>query len=117
MHSGHAEHSHVHFSSSSVPATAGVDFSNSPVQAVFGPGDSVMSVEIPITVDSFIEMLEFFEVVATLGASAPANAQIVSPDQATVFIIDGTFALVTTGNKALPSLLIVTTVWVYLMYV
>ena len=81
-------------SSSSVPATADVDYSSDAVDAVFGPGDTTVYVDIPITVDSILEKLEYFNVEAALGLGAPSDAQIVSPDMAAVFIMDGRLWLV-----------------------
>lgn len=80
----------------SVPATADVDYSSGAVNAVFGPGDTTVYVEIPITVDGILEKLEYFNVEATFGAGAPTDAQIVRPDTATVFIMDGRLACVIT---------------------
>lgn len=76
-------------SSPTVPATAGDDYSSEAVNAVFGPGDTTVYVDIPITVDGMLEKLEYFNVEAALGAGAPSDAQIVSPDMAAVFIMDG----------------------------
>ena len=72
-----------------VPATANVDYSSEAVNAVFGPGDTTVYVDIPITVDGILEKLEYFNVEAALGAGAPSDAQIVRPEMATVFIMDG----------------------------
>lgn len=76
-----------------VPATAGPDYSSDAVNAVFGPSDTTVFVEIPISNDGILEKLEYFNVVATLGAGAPSDVQIVSPDMAAVFIMDGRLAV------------------------
>ena len=81
------------WSLSTVPATAGSDYSSDAVNAVFGPSDTTVFVEIPISNDGILEKLEYFNVAANLGAGAPSDARIVSPDMAAVFIMDGRLAV------------------------